>query len=78
MMTRAYGPEVGYFQNEWNNPPAPFNPLADPKAGARRAQVTASMEDDGFYKTHDRAECKAEWHRRYEQALALEARCISP
>ena len=50
-----------------NNPPAPFNPLYDPKAGARYKEVTASMERDNFYATHTREECKAEWGRRYEK-----------
>ncbi|WP_230280511.1 hypothetical protein [Croceicoccus sp. Ery15] len=71
-MATRYGPEVGFFQNAWNNPPAPFNPLFDPGATARRAKVTSSMEADGFYKSHTREECKAEWHRRYNAALSDE------
>ncbi|MBS7671751.1 hypothetical protein [Croceicoccus gelatinilyticus] len=62
----TYGPEVGFFQNAWNNPPAPFNPLYDPAAKGRYAAVTASMEADNFYAGHTREECKVEWRRRYE------------
>jgi hypothetical protein len=60
-----YGIHVGFFHQQWANPPAAFNPYFDPKAKARYAAVTASMEADGFYGTHTREECKAEWARRY-------------
>ena len=56
---------AGYFENHWRNPPAPFNPDFDPKAKARFEAVTKSMEDDDFYATHTREECKDEWARRY-------------
>lgn len=69
-MPQTYGPEVGPFQHEWNNPPAPFNPAFDPKAKDRYAAVTASMEADGFYAKHTREECKAEWARRYDAEKA--------
>jgi hypothetical protein len=49
-----------------NNPPAPFNPLYDPKAKDRWAAVTESMVKDDYYATHTRAQCKEEWSRRYE------------
>lgn len=57
---------VGFFQEEWRNPPAPFNPDFDPEAKDRYARVTASMEADDYYATHTREECKAEWAKRYE------------
>jgi hypothetical protein len=50
--------------------PATFNPQFDPKAKARSAQVSASMEADGFYDKHTREECKAEWRRRYDALKA--------
>jgi len=53
------------FLFEHNNPPAPFNPLYDPKASARYKEVTTSMERDNFYTTHTREECKIEWGQRY-------------
>lgn len=55
---------VGMFNHDVA--PAPFNPLYDPKAKARYAEVTASMERDGFYDSHTREECAAEWRRRYD------------
>ena len=57
----------GMFDDEWNNPPAPFNPEFDPAAEARYTRVTASLEADNFYKTHTREECKLEWARRYNE-----------
>lgn len=56
----------GYFQSQWQNPPAPFNPLFDPEAKGRYERVTKSMEDDDFYSSHTREECKAEWRKRYD------------
>lgn len=47
--------------------PAPFNPAYDPGAKDRYARVTGSMEQDGYYDSHTRAECAAEWRRRYDQ-----------
>jgi hypothetical protein len=56
----------GFFAYEHDNPPAPFNPGFDPDAEERYRAVAKSMEDDGFYGTHSREECAAEWLRRYE------------
>jgi hypothetical protein len=55
---------------EWANPPAPFNPLYDPKAKDRFSAVTASMESDDFYASHTREECRIEWKRRYDALVA--------
>lgn len=49
-----------------DNPPPPFNPEADPKAGERYEMVTKSMVADNYYANHTREECKQEWRRRYE------------
>ena len=57
---------VGFFEEQWRNPPPPFNPNFDPGAKARYERVTRSMEADGFYSSHTREECKEEWRRRYE------------
>ena len=46
--------------------PAPFNPDYDPLAAERLRQATCSMEADGFYTNHSRAECAAEVARRLE------------
>ena len=64
-MTKPYE-GVGFFEEQWRNPPAPFNPLFDPKAKDRYAAVTRSMEKDDYYANHSREECKAEWARRYD------------
>lgn len=58
---------MGGFGYWHMNPPPPFNPLANTKAAMRYRLVTASMEADGFYQTHTREECKAEWARRYKE-----------
>lgn len=71
-MAKQYTGYLGPMDGYHRNPPPPFNPLFDPAAKARYAQVTASMEADGFYATHTRAECAAEWQRRYD-ALKQEA-----
>ena len=63
---------TGGLHNEWNNPPAPFNPDFDPLAEERYAKVTASMQADDFYANHTREECKAEWGRRYDELKALD------
>ena len=55
-----------HFQFLWDNPPAPFNPDYDPKADARFHQVTQSLEAEGWYASHTREECKAEWGLRYK------------
>lgn len=57
---------IGFFQNQWRNPPHPFNPAFDPGASARYSRVTSSMEADGYYVGHTREECRVEWRRRYE------------
>lgn len=62
----------GMFTNDWNNPPKPFNPLFDPLAKQRYGDVSKSMEEDGFYDNHTRAECKAEWRLRYETLKAAQ------
>jgi len=49
------------------NAPMPFNPAYDPGADARRSQITASMERDGYYTTHTREQCALEWRRRYDE-----------
>jgi hypothetical protein len=63
-------PHRGYFAYHHDNPPAPFNPDADPRAAERYRKVTASMEADGFYEGRTREECKAEWARRYDELKA--------
>lgn len=67
---------VGFFEQAWKNPPAPFNPKFDPKAKDRYAAVTKSMEDDDFYASHTREECRDEWRRRYEEREAREAAAL--
>lgn len=65
-MKDKYNTYLGGFDYEHKNPPAPFNPDADPAAKQWYADVTASLEADGFYETHTRQECAAEWRRRYD------------
>ena len=62
----AYTGWLGPFNFWHRNKPLPFNPAFDPKAADRRRRVTASMEADGFYASHTRSECAAEWRRRYD------------
>ena len=57
---------VGFFAYDWQYSPPPFNSDFDPKAAQRFSDVTASLEQDNFYATHTREECKEEWHKRYE------------
>lgn len=57
---------LGVMDYWHRNAPAPFNQSYDPGAGARRARVTSSMERDGYYAEHTRAQCAAEWRRRYD------------
>lgn len=69
----------GSFAYWHDNPPPPFNPDADPKAEGRYRKVTASMEADGYYASHTREECKAEWARRYDELqLADSEEAVSP
>ena len=58
---------LGSMGVHWKNPPPPFNPMYDPKANARRAKVTESMERDGVYQSNTRDECAKEWARRYDE-----------
>jgi len=76
-MTHSYTGYLGAFDFEHKNPPPPFNPDADPLAKMRSAEVTASMEADGFYSAHSREECKEEWGRRYD-CLTARDRAPSP
>ena len=66
MKTNTYDCHIGYFDNEWKNPPAPFNPEYDPKAKDRFSMVTKSMEKDCYYDTHTREQCRIEWAKRYD------------
>jgi hypothetical protein len=59
-----------HFQDLHNNPPPPFNPAFDPKAAGRYQSVSASMQEDNYYSTHTREECKAEWAKRYKELEA--------
>lgn len=68
----------GVFAYDHDNPPEPFNPDADPKAGARYRKVTESMEADCFYAAHTREECKAEWGRRYDLLRQADAQGSPP
>lgn len=72
-MATKYTGYLGGFDFEHKNPPAPFNPDADPRAEARYREVTASMQNDQFYDHHSREECKAEWARRYDALKARDA-----
>jgi hypothetical protein len=60
-------PHQGPFHLHHNNPPPPFNPNFDPNAAKRYSKVSASMEEDNFYASHTRDECREEWRRRYEE-----------
>ena len=50
----------------WQSPPAPFNPAFNPLAKSWGDKAAASMKADGFYDTHTREDCKAEYARRYD------------
>lgn len=63
----------GYFAYHHDNPPPPFNQDADPRAEARYAAVSRSMEADGYYASHTREECREEWGRRYDALKEAEA-----
>jgi hypothetical protein len=56
-----------YLPKALSAKPSPAKPVFDPKANARYAKVTASMEADGFYDGHTREQCAAEWRRRYDE-----------
>lgn len=47
--------------------PAPFNPHYDPKSKDRYKAVSDSMTRDNYYADHTRAQCAAEWKRRYDK-----------
>ena len=66
-MTSHKYAECGLFTEQWRNPPMGFNPDFDPRAKKRYAQVTSSMEYDGFYNNHTREECRIEWKSRYDK-----------
>lgn len=66
MNLKQYNCYLGGLDYQWKNPPSGFNPDHDPKAKERYAQVSASMESDGFYSNHTREECRLEWRRRYD------------
>lgn len=63
---------LGPFDFWHRNKPRPFNPAYDPHAKTRSAAVTASMEADGYYEKHSRAECASEWQRRYAALADLQ------
>lgn len=63
---------LGPFDFWHRNKPRPFNPAYDPAAKACSAAVTASMEADGYYEKHSRAECASEWQRRYAALADLQ------
>lgn len=54
-----------HFLDQHKNPPPPFNQDYDPKAKGRSSRVAQSMEADSYYAFHSRAECAAEFRRRY-------------
>lgn len=64
--TSWLGPLDYWHRNE----PVPLNPAYDPGAVARYTRVTASLERDGWYGRKTRAECAAEWRRRYDEDKA--------
>lgn len=59
---------LGPFDYWHRNKPRPFNPEYDARARDWGRTASASMEADHFYATHTRAECAAEWRRRYDAA----------
>lgn len=61
-----------HFQKLWDSPPLPFNPDYDPQAKGRYEKVTNSMEQDGFYSSHTREECRIEWTKRYDNLKAID------
>ena len=63
---------LGPFDFWHRNKPRPFNPAYDPAAKVRSASVTSSMEADGYYEKHSRAECASEWQRRYAALADLQ------
>lgn len=44
---------VGIFENEWNNPPAPFNPLYDAEAAKQMRKNEAFIKNalDAYHKS---------------------------
>ena len=64
-MSQSYKKLERTFARIHNNPPPPFNPKYDPNAVARSRMVSKSLEDDNYYSTHTREECKTEWAKRY-------------
>ena len=56
-----------HFETLHNNPPMAFNPDYDPMAKTWSNLAVESMENDGFYDNHTRAECSIEYRKRYDQ-----------
>jgi hypothetical protein len=59
----------------WKNGPpglkGAFNPDYKPYAVKVRQIVTDSMDQDDFYSTHTREECKVEWNNRYNETMKV-------
>lgn len=60
-----------HFEHMHNNPPSElFRMLGlnldyNPNSKDWYKMVSQSMEDDNFYDTHTREECRVEWAKRY-------------
>ena len=54
-----------HFEALHNNPPAPVNPHYNPNAAIASIAVSEEMENEGYYTTHTREECRIEFARRY-------------
>lgn len=70
---KRFSTPTNWAEYQWDNPPAPFNPDADPAAAERYRQVSESMQRDGYYAEHTREECRDEWRRRYEELAAQDS-----
>lgn len=64
MNRRQHKALEAHFGAMHDNPPAPFNPAFDPTAKARSERAAREMEAEGYYETHTREECAAEYKRR--------------
>lgn len=60
---------MGIFDYWHDHPPPPFNPLFKPYAAAVGHAVAEAMSEEGFYQTHTREECAAEYRRRYDAEM---------
>ncbi|MFZ3482128.1 hypothetical protein [Sphingomonas sp. 3-13AW] len=58
-MTVSYTGYLGGFDYEHKNPPAPFNPGADPQSVRRGDRATATLQKDPAYTSWTREERKA-------------------